>query len=362
MDLKNGYIFFHNASGISDGEADFDITGPDIYKVRLIAEKFSKEISGIKGASEIIYRYREGRPEIHAVIDKQKSAASGLTSGEVGEFIKSSLYGPVVSKFIDKGEVDITCRLDLGGKSAVDAVHDLKIPNDQGREIPLREISVISESSGITSIWHKNKEIKESITVRIQGADQLEFLKKAEEAANSMHLPAGYYIEAGANSVKLKKSVSEMILAVIMALLLVYMAVAAVYESLIIPLVSLISIPFSMIGISAALLAGRYSVDVTVYMGAVVLIGITVNNSIILIDSMMELKSSSLSGIIKSASGRIRPIMMTTLTTVCGLIPMLFGNGMWNGFAVTVISGLLVSTLLVLIIVPLVYSDLKRFR
>ncbi len=361
LDLKSGYIFFHDSSGISDGEADFDITGPDIYKVRSIAEKFSKEISNIKGASEIIYRYREGRPEIHAAIDRHRAAASGLTSAEAGEFIRSSFYGPVVSKFITAGEVDIRCRLDIEGKSAVDAIHDLIIPNDQGRDIPVREIADIKESTGITAIWHKNKEIKESITVRIKGADQLEFLNKVEDAVKRMSLPQGYLIEAGGSSVKLRKSGSEMAFAAAMALLLVYMAVAAVYESFIIPFVSLISIPFSVIGVAASLYIGGYSVDITVYMGAVVLIGITVNNSIILIDSMMEIKKTNLSASVKSAKSRLRPIMMTTLTTMCGLVPMLFGNGMWNGFAVTVISGLLVSTLLVIITVPLIYNDLKNY-
>ncbi len=361
MDLKNGYIFFHDSSGISDGEVDFDITGPDIYKVRSIAEKFSKEISNIKGASEIIYRYREGRPEIQVAIDNQRAAASGLTSGEAGEFIRSSFYGPVVSKFITAGEVDIRCRLDIGGKSAVEAIHDLIIPNDQGREIPVTEIADIKESAGITAVWHKNKEIKESITVRIKGTDQLEFLKMAEDAAKRMSLPQGYFIEEGVCSAKLRKSGAEMAFAAAMALLLVYMAVAAVYESFIIPFVSLVSIPFSIIGVAASLFIGGYCVDVTVYMGAVVLIGITVNNSIILIDSMMEIKKTGLSDAIKSAKSRIRPIMMTTLTTVCGLVPMLFGNGMWNGFAVTVISGLLVSTLLVIITLPLIYNDLKKF-
>lgn len=361
MDLKNGFIFFHDISGLSAGEIDFDISGPDIFKIRDIAEKLAKEISGIKGASEIIYRFRDGRPEIHAVIDRQRASASGLTSGEAGDFIRSMFYGPVVSKFISSGEVDIRCRLNLSGQSAVDAIHDLVIPNDNGLGIPLREIADIRESSGITAIWHKNREIKETLTVRIKGEDQLEFLNKAEKIAGAISLPHGYFIESGGSSVKLRKSGAEMIFAIMMALLLVYMAVAAVYESFVIPFVSLISIPFSFIGVTAALLIGGFSVDVTVYMGVVVLIGITVNNSIILIDAMMDAEKIDLSEIIKSSENRIRPIMMTTLTTASGLVPMLFGSGLWNGFAATVISGLLASTLLVVFTVPVIFYDLKRF-
>ena len=362
IELKNGYVFFSDSSGISDGELDFDITGPDILKVREIAENFSKDISTLKGAAEIIYRFREGRPEIHAAIDYERAAASGLASGEAGDFVRSSFYGPVISKFISTTEVDIRCRLALDGKSAVDVIKDLKVINEQGKEIPLREIAEIKESTGITSIWHKNREIKEAITIRIKGEDQLEFLKKAEEKIRKMNLPQGYYIEAGSSTVKLKKSGSEMAVAALMAILLVYMAVAAVYESFLIPLLSLISIPFSIIGVSAALFIGGYSIDVTVYMGVVVLIGICVNNSIILIDSMLKAKKGNFNQTVSQAKLRLRPIIMTTLTTVCGLVPMLFGNGMWNGFAVTVISGLLVSTLLVIITVPLIYNDLKKLQ
>ncbi len=364
LNRDKAFVFFQeDRSSESSKELDIEITGPEIEKIRKIAKDLAARIGTLNGVDDVVLRFKEGRPEYDIEISSKKSALTGLSSGEIGDYVRNALFGPVSSKYLDMGEVDIRTRMKVDEKKAFDTIPSLRVVSADGKAIPLSEVAEFKETTGITTIWRKDKSRMESITVKLNDSDIETFAVKVEEEAMKLNLPTDYHIEFGESLKKMKESKKEMIIGVILAVLLVYMVIAGIFESLLLPLVVLISIPLAVIGVLLTLMIAGKTLNLPVYMGMIILVGIVVNNAIVLIDTIEKKKNIGTiddTVIIEASKSRIRPILMTTLTTVFGLAPLLFGgegSSMWQGFALTVIIGMLFSTVFVLVIIPLVYRS-----
>lgn len=363
---KTDIFFQEDRSHESSKEIDVNITGPEIKTIRNIARDFSMHLRKAGIRDDIIYRFKDGRPVYEISINQGKANLTGLTAGEIGDHVRRALYGPVASKFLDMGEVDIRCRLD---KKQVDVIYSLpffSVITDKGKTIPLGEIADFKEKNGLISIWRKDKSRMETVSIRLLKMDIEGFVVKARDIITKLKIPDDYHISFGESLQRIQDSRKEMILGVILAIMLVYMVIAGIFESFILPIIILSSIPFACIGSLLILIIFGKSLNVSVFMGMIILIGIVVNNAIVLIDTIdrkVKNVDYSIDYVIQATKSRIRPVMMTTLTTVLGLFPLIFtGNEgkIWQSFAVTVISGLSVSSILVLVMTPLLYHSFYK--
>lgn len=357
------FVFFQEErSSESSRELDLEITGPDVAKIREIARDLSQRLSTVGGIDDVVLRFKEGRPAIEVIIDSKKAMETGLSSGTIGDFVRSSLFGPVSSKFVDVAEVDMRCRMLVDEAALIDRLPQLKVISGNGKAIPLGEVASFKRTEAISTVSRKDRQRMETITVKLGPHDIRTFVKKADRIIAGIQMPAEYHVNYGDSLKNLFASKKEMLLAIVLAVILVYMVVASIFESFLVPLIVLAAIPLSLIGVLFAMIAFGRSFNISVYMGMIILVGIVVNNAIVLIDAMEKKRLAGerhdLNGVISIARLRIRPIAMTTLATSLGLLPLLFGGSggsLWRGFALTVIAGISVSGILVLYIIPVAY-------
>ncbi len=363
------FVFFEeDRSNESSNELDIEITGPDIQQIRTLARKLSSLLAGMAEVDDVVLRFKEGRPEFAINIQQHKAALNNLSSGEIGDYVRSAIFGPVATKFIDMGEVDIRARLSSGGNDFFESISYMPIITNDKKTLPLGEIADFEETVGITTIWRKDKVRMESITVKLKTGDLENFSIKAKKEIDAIHIPQDYHVDFGESLKKMTDSRKEMYSGILIAILLVFMVVAGIFESFILPLIIIIAIPLAAIGVFLTLIVFGKSLNLSIYMGLIILVGIVVNNAIVLIDTIEKNKTKGTindEDIIESAKSRIHPIMMTTLTTSLGLLPLLFGGSegsIWRGFSMTVISGLAFSSVLVLVLIPTVYRDIFNRR
>ncbi len=366
----DAFVFFQEErAGESAHELDFEIIGADVEQIREIARDLAARLSALGGSEDVVLRFKEGRPAVEIVVDSGKAMESGLSAGVIGDFVRSSFHGPVASKFVDAHEVDIRCRLQADEARVIERLPALPIITAKGAAVPLGELASFRNASAITTIWRKDRARMETLTVTLGDTDLERFVKRADAVIAAMPLPAGYRIDYGDSLANLRRSKKELLGALALAVLLVYAVVAALFESTLLPLAVLAAIPLSLIGVLAALVAGGRSLNSSVYMGMIILVGIAVNTAIVLIDALEKERRASghidFPAIVSVARRRIRPVAMTTLAATLGLLPLLFGgsgSSLWRSFALAVIAGLAASGVMVVYAVPIAYHAVRGGR
>ncbi|MFW5770031.1 MAG: efflux RND transporter permease subunit [Spirochaetota bacterium] len=366
-DITNGSVFFQqdDSSGYSDS-IDMEISGPNINVIRDITRRLAAAINPWHGIEDVILRFKEKRPELHIMIDRDKTAATGLSMAQAGSVIRNSLYGPVATKFIDRHEVDIRAELDIDDKNKIHQLAGIHLPVPEDKQVPLGAVAGFNTTTGLNMIWRKNKVRMEALTVNHDGLDMQSLVNRIQNTVDTMNIPSGYHVSFGQSIEKFTSSQQSIRISILLAILLVYMVTAAVFESITLPLLVITAIPFSAIMVILTMALTGLSLNFSTGMGFVVLIGIVVNNAIVLIDTyQVNLTDNTITkeNIITLSRSRVRPVMMTTLTTTLGMLPLLFtsqGSTLWQGFALTIITGLTGATVLVLFVIPVGYYYLKK--
>lgn len=367
--FQDAFVYYVEAgAGDESRELDIEFVGDDTAALK----KFAKEASGIvgkvPGVQQVALRFREGKDELKLDFDHEKASMSGISANELGSTLKTAIQGSIPTKYIDEGkEVDIKVRFREEDRTQLSQVFEYLIP---GKENSVYVASLVkqSEGEGESKIYRKNKRKVVSITAKLGDLDLGTAVKVVALELDKIKFPANYYYEFGGNFKKLKKNQIEMLLLVSLAFFLIYCILAALFESFTYPIIIIVSIPFAVSGVIIALFVFNLSLNVSVYIGSVMLTGIVVNNAIILIEQFLRVveekgivlnQSELFAIIIESCLDRLRPILITTLTTVLGLLPTAFDHGegsqLWRPLAITVVSGLTISTFLTLILVPLVF-------
>ncbi|WP_411821293.1 efflux RND transporter permease subunit [Leptospira sp. 'Mane'] len=352
-----------------------EFVGDDTALLKKFAKQASGIVSKIKGVQQVALRFREGKDELRLDFDHEKASIAGISANEFGSTLKTSIQGSIPTKYIDDGkEVDIKVRFREEDRSQLSQIFEYLIP---GKENSVYMASLVSQSEGESEskIYRKNKRKVVSITAKLGDLDLGTAVKVIRGELNQIQFPANYYYDFGGNFKKLKKNQIEMLLLVSLAFFLIYCILAALFESFSYPFIIIISIPFAIAGVIIALFLFNLSLNVSVYIGLVMLIGIVVNNAILLIEQFLRginekgsiRNRNELIEIIMHASiDRLRPILITTLTTVLGLLPTAFdmgeGSQLWRPLAITVVSGLTISTFLTLILVPLIFYRFFSWR
>ena len=318
--------------------------------------------------TDISSTIRTGFPEVTVRFNRDKLARLGLSARDVADNIETSILGKVPTKFREgEQRIDIRVRLDEKDRLALDQLRRLVINPNQPVAITLQEVADIQVQSGPAEIKRVGGSRAVSISADVIGVDLRTATAYIEEMLQSANLMQGSDYEISGQRKEMEESLAGLKVALFLAVFLVYVVMASQFESILDPLLILSTIPFALAGMMPILLAGGITLSLMVFIGLIVLVGIMVNNSIVMVDYINKLVRDGIdveTALTTAARTRFRPVMMTTMTTVFALIPIAFGVGegaqIQKPMAITVVSGLAVSTLVSLFIIPLLYRIIHR--
>jgi len=353
-----------------DKPLEIEIQGYDLDSLRIASDEVLHRLRQTDRFADVESSLERGHPEIQIYFDQEKAAALGLTVKQISDQVVGKIRGTVATRFSWRDrKIDVLVRLSESERQSIAAVRDLIVNPESEFPVPLSSVAEVRVAEGPAEIRRGNQERLALVEANLAYGDLGSAVSEVQSLLADMQLPYGLKMYIKGQSEEMAASFKSLMFALGLAVVLVYLVMASQFESLLHPFVILFSIPLAAVGVSVALWLTGTSLSVIVFIGLIMLAGIVVNNAIVLLDLINQLRERGmdrLSAIREGARLRLRPIMMTTLTTVLGLAPMALGIGqgaeMRTPMAITVIGGLLTSTLLTLLVVPVMYSLLDRRR
>jgi len=347
---------------------EVEIRGYNLRLLDRLADRLVEQMSEIEGLTDIKSSTEGGNPELQITFDRERLATLGLTLGEVAPVVRSKVQGAIATDIQrEDRKIDIRMRSQEQYRDSTQDLLQLTVHQSGKTAIPLGAVATVEEVEGPAEIRRSEGERVALVTANLAGGDLGTVSEQIAVALEEMSLPSGYEWRIGGQRQEMETSFASMRLAILLAIFMVYLVMASQFESLLHPFVILFSVPFALIGLLMTLYATDTTVSIVVLIGAILLAGIVVNNAIILVDYTNQLRregASKLEALRQAGEVRLRPILMTTATTVLGLLPMALGLGegseLRSPMALTVIGGLVTSTALTLLIIPAVYSLLDR--
>ena len=341
-----------------------EVYGHDLKASSRFAKRLVKELSKIDGLTDIEISREEKKPELQVIVDRDKASRLGLNVSDIGTTVETLFSGKIASRYREGGrEYDILVRLKEEDRQKMSDLKNIFITSPSGRQIRLSSIARIEERLGPLKIERKNQQRVLRIMANISGRGLGAVVGEAEEVLKNIRIPKGFFISFGGEREEQKEAFNSLTIALLLGMFLVYMVMASQFESLRDPFIILFSIPFAMVGAIWALFITRQVFTVDTFTGLILLVGIVVNNAIVLISYINILRAKGLSvreAVTKGGSARLRPVLMTAATTIFALLPLALATGegaeSWRPFAITIIGGLLVSTLITLLFIPTLYS------
>ncbi|NBC27139.1 MAG: MMPL family transporter [Bacteroidetes bacterium] len=315
---------------------------------------------------------QEGRPEQNIVFDRQKIAELGLTGRDIAEAIQANIGGTRAGVFRENGnEFDINVRLKESDRESTIDLENISVRTASGETVPVSTVIDQNASRGPESINRINGQRVTYISANLeQGATLGEAVNAVRSELSTLSLPAGFSIVYGGEYEEQQKAQRDYLISILMAFILIYMVMAAQFERFLDPLIVMFSVPVAIIGVIPVMLITGTTFNMQSIMGVIMLIGIVVNNAIVLVDYINLMRRnedlSVFEAVVQSGRLRLRPILMTTLTTVLGLLPLSFGWGAGGeiqaSLARVVIGGLTASTLITLVLIPVVYVTADNMK
>ncbi len=367
--VKAGQGFFLLRMGSDTEKVQIEIRGHDLEISDALAIQVKKSIEKIEGITDVILSRESGGREEVIIIDRQKAANMKLTVSQIANMLQTVFAGSNAGYYREEGdEYKILLKLENSEKKPLKDILNLTINNADGEPIILRNVVQTSSRLGPVRIARKDQERIVTIAANIAMRDLGSILDDVRDQLSLLAFPQGFSPSFGGDYKEQQKSFRELMYGFILALILVYMVMACQYESLIDPLIVMFSVPLSAIGVLILLFLTDTTFNVQSFIGCIMLGGIVVNNAILLVDQTNSLhdieKMSVPEAIAEAGKRRLRPILMTTMTTILGLLPLALGIGEGGEtqapLARTVIGGLTSSTIITLIFIPLVYSLAKK--
>jgi HAE1 family hydrophobic/amphiphilic exporter-1 len=362
-----------NASGGMGGggrsTVDVEIYGYDFDETNLYAEEVRQAIVGnVPGARNVRVSRDKDRPELKITVDKEKAAIHGLNTATVSQYVRNRVAGFTAGFLKEDGdEYNIVVRLKEEDRNSITDIQDLTIPTATGARIKLSEIATIEEYWAPQTIDRKSRQRYVRVISMPYETSLGELATAIQAQVDQIPHPSGISVVLAGDFEDQQKTFKDIFSLLLLIILLVYIVMASQFESLGKPAVILLSIPFGLSGVVLALWITGTSLDMIGALGVVMLVGIVVKNGIVLVDyiNLMRDRGHALNeAIALSGASRLRPVLMTAFTTLLGMLPMALSQGegseMWHPLGIVVIGGLLVSTFVTLIIVPVVYGLISR--
>jgi HAE1 family hydrophobic/amphiphilic exporter-1 len=364
-------LFIMNMATRGMERIGIEVRGHDFETSGAIAQQIEQLIQDIPGITDIRLSRTAGTPEELLLIDREKAEELNLSIQQIGEALKTAVSGSRAGQYKDDGdEFNILVKMNEAKSLSLHEVLDLTVSNTKGVPVALRNVISSQTGTGPVVIERTDQERIVDLRVNIRGRDLGSIIADIREKIKDIVIPKNYYINFSGSYEEQQKAFLELTFSFILAVLLVYMVMASQFESLLDPLVVMFSLPFASIGVILTLFLTDTTLNMQSFIGCIMLAGIVVNNAILLVDYTNLLRTREEldlgDAIAEAGRRRLRPILMTALTTSLALIPL--GLGLGEGgeaqapMARAVIGGLLSSTLVTLVIIPVVYSLTERFR
>jgi hydrophobic/amphiphilic exporter-1 (mainly G- bacteria), HAE1 family len=342
------------------------VSGNDLDRIKAISDELLAKVKAIPGLIDLKSSMEEGYPEIQIVFDRAVLASQNMTINQVGSQLRNKIEGEIATRFIESDrEVDIRVRIAEGSRDRVDKIGRITIRNGLGVIVPLKSLAMIQIKEGPAEVRRILQQKSAVITGNLSGISLDEARNHVMAAAATVPMSPDYSVSMAGQSMEQDVAFNSMIFAIVLAVFLVYLVMASEFESFIKPLIIMFTIPLAIIGVVIVGIAAGMSINVIVLIGVIILAGVIVNNAIVLVDYVGQLQKEGLpkrEAIRQAAQVRWRPILMTTITTVLGLLPMALSTK--EGFeiriplALTLIGGLTFGTFLTLVFIPLVYDKI----
>ena len=353
---------------------EIEVLGEDLGEIGRIARIIEDEVRDLEGLVDLRSSMRLGNPEVLVTLDRQQLAEHGLNLSQIANRLRLAVEGEVSSTFPESDErLDIRVRADLSRMQNVEQLRDLPVNPDAERPLPLGAVADIRTGFGPSEIRHIGSRRAGVLTASLAGFDLGGLTDRLEERLTRVETPPDMLVQVSGQKREMEQALGSLGFALALAVFLVYAVMAAQFESLLQPFLIMFSVPLAFIGAIWALRVAGLPISVVALLGCVVLAGIVVNNAIVLVDRINKNRARGLdveSAIVEAARARLRPILMTTFSTVLGMLPLtgwlkdvpgLGGIGSAEGtelrapMALVVIAGLLSSTLLTLVVIPVLY-------
>ena len=335
----------------------------DLDLLRDTSLELARALENVPGLRDVSSSLEAGNPELQVVFHRDRLAALGLDMGTLSQTLRDRVQGAVPTTFKqDDRQIDVRIRNAGLGEGSRDDVRQLVVPGPEG---PLRLLAVadVNLDRGPAEIHRVQQQRAALISADLDGRSLGDAIEDVSATVAAFDMPEGITVELAGQNTEMSTSFSSLRFAIVLAVFLVYLVMASTFESFLHPFLVLFTIPLALVGVAAGLLLTNTTISVIVLIGVVMLVGIVVNNAIVLIDTINRYRRAGMekrAAIVRAGHVRLRPILMTTLTTVLGLLPMAvaWGDGaeLRAPLAITVASGLALSTLLTLVVIPAAYS------
>lgn len=368
------FNFMSSEEMMGGGQAkpvEINIFGKDLTTLRSLAEQLEKRMQDVPHVTDIVNSMKQGKPEYHIILDKDKAFYYGLTAAQIASSIKTASWGSVCGIFRQGGEeIDIMVRLQEEKRNSFEDIMRLSVISPLGFAVPLNQIARLELAEGPSKISHEKQSRKVMITASISGTrDVGGVVKNIQDSTSDIlaELPAGYYVEFSGAYKDMQEAFLTLAGALLLAIILVYSVMASQFESLRQPFIVMFTMPLAVIGVMLILGITGTTLSVASFVGLIILSGIVVNNGIVLIDHMNQLRAEGKvirEAILQAGRDRIRPVLITAITTMGGMLPMAISSGqgseLKSPMALTVIGGLISATFLTLFVIPAIYSILAK--
>ncbi|RKX97031.1 MAG: AcrB/AcrD/AcrF family protein, partial [Spirochaetes bacterium] len=355
--------------GGNTGNLKISVFGYDLVKGKELAKKIKRVMEKVPNVKDIRISRKEGLPEYQIMVDRRRAALYGFNAAQIGGILKTVVKGEEVTKVVIKGEeVGILVRMNKDDVKSIDNLKTITLRTPMGTDVPLSNLIVIKKGFGPVKIEREKQQRVIYINARVTG-DVKGAVDAIKRGVSNIVIPPGFTVSYGGSWENLKETIQDLAMVMLLAVIIVYLIMAALFESFFDPFIIMFTLPMTFIGIVWVHILTGMTFNAVSGIGVVMLAGIVVNNGIILVDytNLLRKRGYDLrNAVILAGRTRLRPILMTMLTTILGLIPMSFafgsGSEMRTPMARTVIGGLLVSTLFTLVLIPVLYTMFENHR
>ena len=352
----------------SAGDIVVNIIGHDLQLGEALANEIKDKVDQIEGVVFTESSIKDSRPELRINLDRNRIADLGLSTAQVGQTVSTSVLGSVVTRYREGGdEYDVRVQLAKDSRESKEDIENILIMTPMGRQIPLRAIASIDYEKSPQEITREDQERFVSLNIDIEKSNQLGAVTtEVNKILKDTPIPNDYRFEISGTAEDMQESFMYLGLAILVAIILVYMVMASQFESLVDPFIILFTIPLALIGVVFGLLVTGTTLSVMALVGIVMLVGIVVNNGIVLVDYINQLRDRGtelFAACLEAGRVRMRPVLMTAMTTILAMLPMALGLGesgeSWAPMARSVMGGLTVATILTLVVVPVIYASIE---
>ncbi len=364
-------LFILRRMGGGRERIEVEIRGYDLETADALAHRVRELVDTVPGVTDTRISRETGTPERLVVVDRAKAEAMKVSVRQVADTLQTALAGTRSGAWRERGdEIDIRVKLQDAETRPLREILDLNLTNADGRGVALRNIVSVEDREGPVRIERRNQERVVNVQANIAGRDTGSVISDIREGLRGIPVPGDFSVGFGGDYEEQQEAFRELLVGLILALLLVYMVMASLYESLRDPFVVMFSVPLAVTGVVLILLLTGTTFNMQSYIGVIILGGIVVNNAILLVDTANRLRRRDglklRAAIEEAGRRRLRPILMTAMTTICGLTPLALGLGEGGEaqapMARAVIGGLISSTLVTLVVIPVVYSLVEKKR